>query len=244
MAAPKLCRRPPCRASERRRRDGRYTVHHARSAHALHARPRATAAHDHAAHDRCTFGPKRRGPGASRRGAVHPPTAQPASGRHSHRDSLRRGLMRMCSIRSLVALCALLIAWPAVAQQPVLAGRVKSVAGEAVHHASRRVDPRSGRDTTLFESDHVRTSANGRVGLTLRDDTRVSIGPQERDGRRDVPLRTRRRSPGAGLRFVQGVAVYVSGQDCQAGAGCGAAAKRPRPSSACAAPPSACRSEP
>ena len=58
----------------------------------------------------------------------------------------------------------------------------------------------------------MRTGASGRVGLTLRDDTRVAIGP-----RSEVRLDAFRYAPAEGrlalaLQFVQGVAVYVSGK--------------------------------
>ena len=64
----------------------------------------------------------------------------------------------------------------------------------------------------MFESDRVRTGAGGRVGLMLRDDTRVAIGPQS-----EVRVEAFRYAPAEGrlalaLRFVQGVAVYVSGK--------------------------------
>lgn len=108
------------------------------------------------------------------------------------------------------ALCALLVAGPALAE-PVLAGRIKSVAGDAVIvRAGASIPVQVGTD--VFESDHVRTGADGRVGLTLRDDTRVSIGPKSEMG-----VETFRYAPAEGrlalaLRFVQGVAVYVSGK--------------------------------
>jgi hypothetical protein len=58
----------------------------------------------------------------------------------------------------------------------------------------------------------VRTGSNGRVGLTLQDDTRVAIGP-----RSEVAVDSFRYAPAEGslglaLKFVQGVAVYVSGK--------------------------------
>ena len=107
--------------------------------------------------------------------------------------------------------CALMMAWPAAAEQPVLAGRVKSVAGDAfILRAGASIPIQIGHD--VFESDRLRTGASGRVGLTLRDDTRVAIGP-----RSEMGVETFRYAPAEGrlalaLRFVQGVAVYVSGK--------------------------------
>jgi hypothetical protein len=110
----------------------------------------------------------------------------------------------------VVAVCALLLAGPAAAE-PVAAGRVKTVSGTAVIvRAGHEVPVQAGHQ--VFESDHVRTGAGGRVGLMLRDDTRVSIGPHS-----EVRVDTFRYAPAEGhlalaLRFVQGVAVYVSGR--------------------------------
>lgn len=115
-------------------------------------------------------------------------------------------------LRSVVGgVCALLIAIPAMAQQPSVAGHVKTVTGEAVIiRAGTSMPAKVGHE--LFESDHVRTGSDGRLGLTLQDDTRVSIGPKS-----EVGLKTFRYAPAEGnlalaLRFVQGAAVYVSGK--------------------------------
>jgi len=107
--------------------------------------------------------------------------------------------------------CALLIAGPAAAESPVPAGRVKTVAGDAfIVRSGNTVPVQVGHE--VFESDSVRTGAGGRVGLMLRDDTRVAIGPQS-----EVRVDAFRYAPAEGhlalaLRFVQGVAVYVSGK--------------------------------
>ena len=115
-------------------------------------------------------------------------------------------------LRSVLGgVCALLIAIPAAAQQRSVAGRVKTVTGEAVIiRAGTTMPAKVGHE--LFESDHVRTGSDGRVGLTLQDDTRVSVGPKS-----EVSLETFRYEPAEGnlalaLRFVQGAAVYVSGK--------------------------------
>jgi hypothetical protein len=110
----------------------------------------------------------------------------------------------------VVGVCALLVAGSAAAE-PLAAGRVKTVSGDAfIVRAGTTLPVQVGHE--VFESDRVRTGAGGRVGLTLRDDTRVSIGPQS-----EVRVDTFRYAPAEGhlalaLRFVQGVAVYVSGR--------------------------------
>ena len=111
----------------------------------------------------------------------------------------------------VVGVCALVMAGPAAAEQPAAAGRVKTVAGDAyIVRSGNTVPVQVGHE--VFESDSVRTGAGGRVGLMLRDDTRVSIGPQS-----EVRVDAFRYAPAEGhlalaLRFVQGVAVYVSGK--------------------------------
>ncbi len=103
------------------------------------------------------------------------------------------------------------LAVPAAAEQTALAGRVKTVSGDAVIvHAGKTIPATMGLE--VFESDRVRTGADGRVGLTLQDDTRVAIGPKS-----EVAVDAFRYAPadgslGLALRFVQGVAVYVSGR--------------------------------
>jgi hypothetical protein len=116
-------------------------------------------------------------------------------------------------IRQLVTLCtiAVLVASEAAAQQPALAGRVKTVSGDAVIvRGATTVPAQVGGD--VFESDRVRTGSDGRVGLTLQDDTRLSVGPKS-----EVSLDAFRYAPAEGhlalaLKFVQGMAVYVSGK--------------------------------
>jgi hypothetical protein len=64
----------------------------------------------------------------------------------------------------------------------------------------------------VYESDGLRTEADGRLGITLKDDTRLSLGP-------DTELRLDRFafSPaenrfGFVLKLVRGVVAYVSGR--------------------------------
>jgi hypothetical protein len=64
----------------------------------------------------------------------------------------------------------------------------------------------------VFETDGLRTGADGRVGVTLKDDTRVSLGPNS-EARIDrfvyAPAEGRL---GFVFNIVRGVAAYVSGQ--------------------------------
>jgi len=106
--------------------------------------------------------------------------------------------------------CAI-AATPALAQQPAPAGRIKVVAWEAVVvRGSNGVPAQNG--LVVFASDSLRTGKDGRVGVTLSDDTQVSIGPNS-----EVRLDSLLYEPGQGqlalvLKFIRGTAAYVSGQ--------------------------------
>ena len=102
-------------------------------------------------------------------------------------------------------------ATPALAQQPAPAGHVKIASGSAfIVRDQATVPARPG--AAVFATDALRTGADGTVGVTLRDDTRLSIGPSS-----EVRLERYVFSPGEDafgmvLNFVRGVAAYVSGR--------------------------------
>ena len=114
--------------------------------------------------------------------------------------------------RSSVAFLLLaLAASPAIAQSPAPAGRVKLVSGQAVVvHEGQRIPVTVG--TPVFEQDSLATGADGRVGLTLRDDTRLSIGPQTTiEISRFVYAQSDSQFSFV-LKVVRGVVAYVSGR--------------------------------
>jgi hypothetical protein len=105
----------------------------------------------------------------------------------------------------------ILVAAPAAAQQPTPAGHVKTVTGSAfIVREAATVPARPG--DAVFASDALRTDTDGTVGVTLMDDTRISLGPNS-----EVRLERYVFAPGQGglgmvLSFVRGVAAYVSGR--------------------------------
>jgi hypothetical protein len=113
----------------------------------------------------------------------------------------------------LVAVLALVVASaaPVCAQQPSPAGRVKVVTGAAfIVRGATALPAQPGQ--VVFESDALRTGPNGTIGVTLKDDTRLSLGPGS-----EVRVERFLYSPGTGsfgmvLKFVRGVAAYVSGR--------------------------------
>jgi len=102
-------------------------------------------------------------------------------------------------------------ATPALGQQPSAAGRIKVVSGSAfIVRESGQIPARAGQ--AVFEADGLRTGVDGRIGVTLKDDTRVSIGPSS-----EVRLERFVYAPADGglglvLKIVRGVAAYVSGR--------------------------------
>jgi hypothetical protein len=100
---------------------------------------------------------------------------------------------------------------PALAQQPSAAGRIKTVSGPAfIVRDGATIPAQPGQ--VIFEADTIRTGADGSVGVTLKDDTRLALGPSS-----EVRLARFLYEPGNGglglvLKFVRGVTAYVSGR--------------------------------
>lgn len=119
----------------------------------------------------------------------------------------------MTSLRRSVGILALIMAaaTPAAAQQQSAAGRIKVVAGSAfIVRGNDAIPARAGE--LVFAADALRTGDGGSVGVTLRDDTRLSLGPNS-----EVRLDRYVYAPGNGgvgmvIKFVRGVAAYVSGR--------------------------------
>jgi len=63
-------------------------------------------------------------------------------------------------------------ATPALAQQQSAAGRIKMVSGSAfIVRQGAPIPAQAGQ--FVFEADGLRTGADGKIGVTLKDDTRV-----------------------------------------------------------------------
>ena len=110
----------------------------------------------------------------------------------------------------LIAVAVVVGAGTAIAQ-PSAAGRIDRLAGTAVILRAGAQVPLKAGDTVL-ETDVLRTGPDGRIGVTLKDDTRLSLGPAS-----EVRLEKFLYSPsegkiGLGLRVVRGLVAYVSGR--------------------------------
>ena len=120
-------------------------------------------------------------------------------------------MARIIRLWVVVACACIAASAQAFAQQPTPAGRIKVVSGDAVIvRAGGTVPAHNG--VTVYASDSLRTGNDGRLGVTLADDTQVSIGP-----RSEVRLDSFAYEPAQGqlglvLQFIRGTAAYVSGR--------------------------------
>jgi len=109
-----------------------------------------------------------------------------------------------------VALALVFAAVPAFGQEPTAAGRVKIASGSAfIVRGGNMVQAEAGQ--VVYQADTLRTGADGRIGITLKDDTRVSLGPSS-----EVRLDRYAYTPATGqvgfvMNVVRGVIAYVSG---------------------------------
>jgi hypothetical protein len=118
----------------------------------------------------------------------------------------------MSAFRFCAALLALItLSSPAIAQSRAPVGRVKLVSGSAFIVRSGAVIPaRVGE--AVFETDGVRTGPDGRIGVTLKDETRISLGAGS-EIRLDRFVYSMEDGQFAFvLRVIRGIAAYASGR--------------------------------
>jgi hypothetical protein len=118
----------------------------------------------------------------------------------------------MSRLRSSIGLVVVLAtATPLLAQESTGAGRIKVVSGTAyVVRQGATIPAQPGQ--IVFETDGLKTGDDGRIGVTLKDDTRVSLGPSSEMKLQKFCYEPGRGSFGMILQFVRGVAAYVSGR--------------------------------
>ncbi len=119
----------------------------------------------------------------------------------------------MLKLRPCVgALALILAASPAfAAQKPAAAGRIKVVSGSVfVIRGGEQLPAQAGQ--MVFQADVLRTGTDGRVGITLEDDTRISLGPSSEARLDRFVYKPAQGLLGLALRVSRGVAAYVSGR--------------------------------
>ena len=110
---------------------------------------------------------------------------------------------------ALLLVCA--AAAPVVAQEQPVAGRIKVSAGDAfIVRNGAQIPAQVGQ--VVFQADGLRTGGDGKVGVTLNDDTRLSLGPNSELKLERFTYAPADRGFGLVLRFVRGAATYVSGR--------------------------------
>ena len=118
----------------------------------------------------------------------------------------------LTSLRSIAgALMVVSVPIWALAAEPGAAGRIKVVSGPVFVVRGNVTTPATAGQT-VFEADTLRTGANGRVGITLSDDTRVSLGPDSEARLDQFVYAPAEKRGGLVLRVVRGLIAYVSGR--------------------------------
>lgn len=116
--------------------------------------------------------------------------------------------------RTAIACFLTLLVSSALAQASPSAGVVKTLAGTVtIVRGGQQVPAALGLQ--LAEGDTLRTGADGRLGVTLKDGTRLSLG-----GNTEVRLDAFTYAPAQGqlalgLKLLRGVMAYVSGRIAQ-----------------------------
>ena len=119
----------------------------------------------------------------------------------------------MTSARYCAAVVVLVLASASAAhaQQPSPAGRIKIVSGAAfIVRENKLVPAKVGQD--VYTADAVRTGADGRIGVMLKDDTRISLGPGSEVRLDRFDYATADGTLALVLKIVRGAAAYVSGR--------------------------------
>jgi hypothetical protein len=106
---------------------------------------------------------------------------------------------------------AVAVAAPVAAQDKPVAGRIKVLTGSAfVVRGGAETPAQAGQ--VVYESDALRTGADGTIGVTLNDDTRLSLGPNSEFKLEKFTFSPADSGFGLVLKFVRGAATYVSGR--------------------------------
>ena len=118
--------------------------------------------------------------------------------------------MRMPASTVIGVLVARLLSVPLEAQgQP--AGYVKVVTGPAtIIRGGAEVPARPGE--AVYQNDGLRTGAGGGLGVTLKDDTRISLGPNSEIGLSEFRFSPAEGELGLVMKLLRGVAAFVTGR--------------------------------
>ena len=112
--------------------------------------------------------------------------------------------------RLLLAVCAMGLATAAWAADPAPIGTIMSVSGDArIHRAGQEIEAEAG--AALQQQDVLRTGADGALGVTFRDNSTVSLGPDSDLAVETFVFEPAEKKFGFVSRMTRGTALFVSG---------------------------------
>lgn len=117
----------------------------------------------------------------------------------------------MLAVIAFCVLAVLATAPPAHAQAPPSpAGRVKVATGTtSIVRGTQTLAAAPG--TTVFEGDVLRTAADGRLSVMLKDESRLALGPNSELALTRFAYAPSDQQLGLGMRLARGMLSYVSG---------------------------------
>jgi hypothetical protein len=118
----------------------------------------------------------------------------------------------MTTSRCVAALVLVgVVSTPAFAQDRPVAGRIKVSEGSTFIVRDGAQSP-AQVGQVVYAADGLRTGADGKVGVTLNDDTRLSLGPNSELKLEGFTFAPADSNFSLVLRFIKGAATYVSGR--------------------------------
>src|SRR5262249_49658562 len=109
-----------------------------------------------------------------------------------------------------VALLVLIAFVPARADDEPI-GFIKTLSGSAtIQHGGTASEP-AHLGAPLHQTDRVETGPDGTVGITLRDNTRLSLGPKSRVEVASFVFKPAEKQYSLVIRLLQGTLGYISG---------------------------------
>lgn len=112
--------------------------------------------------------------------------------------------------RLFLALCLVGSAFAAHAADPAPIGAVKSVSGDVrIARGGQEIKAESG--ASLQQQDVLKTGADGALGVTFRDNSTVSLGPNTELAVESFVFEPAEKKFGFASRMTRGTAMFVSG---------------------------------
>lgn len=116
----------------------------------------------------------------------------------------------MRQILLLGAFCLMLALGSQNAQADEIIGSVKTIKGDVLIERNGTTTP-AAIGLPVYPSDTIKTAENGAVGLVLRDDTLISMGPGSVLALKEYQFKPTESRYGMVLGMMKGTFVYLSG---------------------------------